>query len=447
MSNEIQAEFSVIGALLIDNDSIDRIPDLQPEHFYNFENKLFYTEICKQIAMGKRVDVITVFDSLKNKVTDCLVTLNSIAQSVGSSANISRYAEIIVDRAIKRALVSIAGEIEGIAASHEKSDVCVDLVASKVEQLAQKKTTSEPQRLNDMLGNYVGVMEDRMSGTIKPLSTGFADLDIRLGGGADRGSVVVVAGRPAMGKTAFGLAIARNVSISGASLFLSMEMAKEQVIDRNIAALGQVPLSWLRVPKNNSPTEKNYWDNMTKAFLDAQDLNLYIDDQTGLNMLAIRNKARQVKRKNGLDCLVVDQLSFITGGTADKPWDKVGEYTRGLLQIAKELNIVVVLLCQLNRECEKRNDKRPMLSDLAQSGSIEQDAATILFLYRDEVYNQDSPDKGICEVIVAKQRQGATGHVGLNYQGEYTRFNDLARHWERNEHKHEPRRRGLAADL
>lgn len=435
MSESAFAEQSVLGALLIDNDAIDRINDLEASHFYNFENRTIFQEICKQIISGRRVDVITVFDELKDKIEECLVYLNQIANSVPSSANISRYAEIIVDSAIKRSLAAISNEIDEIIATGQKSGVCVDLVASKVDALAQRKTMQEPRKLNDMLGNYVQVVEDRMAGKIKPIPTGYSDLDDKLNGGLDRGTLTVVAGRPAMGKTAFGLGIARNVSYDLSSLFLSMEMPADQVCDRNIAALGKLPISWLRKPSDKSSEDKIHWDSMTAAFAKAAELNLWIDDQTSLNMLAIRNKARQVKRKNGLDLLVIDQLSFITGAQSEKSWEAVGEYTRGLLQLAKELNIAIILLCQLNRDCEKRPNKRPQMSDLAMSGSIEQDASVILFPYRDEVYNPDTPDKGVCEVIIGKQRQGSPGHVGLAYFGDQTRFDNLARGWIPAEHE------------
>lgn len=447
MTHEIQAEFSVIGALIIDNDAIDRINDLEPSHFYNSDNRAIFNEIRKQIAAGKRVDVITIFEQLKDQVSDCLVLLNQISQSVGSSANISRYAEIITDKAIKRSLVALGREIEDVVATGQKSGVCVDLVASKVDALGQRKTAQEPQRLDDMLMGYTQVLEDRMSGKIKPIATGYKDLDKKLGGGIDRGSLIIVAGRPAMGKTAMGLGIARNVSYWGSALFLSMEMAKEQVIDRNISAIGKLPLAWLRSPVDNTPAERGYWNNVTKAYGEVEKLNLFIDDQPGLNMLAVRNKARQIKRKNGLDVLVIDQLSFLTGAQSDQNWQAIGEYTRALLQISKELNIAVVLLAQLNRDCEKRPNKRPQMSDLAQSGSIEQDAATILFLYRDEVYSPDSQDKGVCEVIIGKQRQGETGIVGLAYIGEQTRFADLQQGWQVSQPKSYSKRSSLADQL
>jgi replicative DNA helicase len=436
-SEAVHAEQSVLGALLNDNDALDRIPDLQAGHFYRHEHQTMFTEICKQIASGKRCDVISVFEVLQSKIADCLVYLNSLATSVPSSANVGRYSDIVIDRAIKRSVASVGLEMNEAAGGIESADEIVDKYAAKIEALAQKKTKQEPQRMSDMLGNYVEVIQARMDGTIKPIQTGFRDLDDRLDGGLERGTLTIVAGRPSMGKTAMGLCLARNVADWGTSLFLSMEMSRDQVNDRNIAALGKLPVAWLKRPTDDPAM----WSRMTHAFQRAQESNLFIDDQTALNMLAIRSKARSVKRKNGLDLLVIDQLSFITGSQAAQQWEAVGEYTRGLLQVAKELNIAIVLLCQLSRKVEERNDKRPLMSDLAMSGSIEQDAANILFLYRDEVYNPDSQSKGICEVITAKQRQGEPGIVGLAYIGNQTRFEDLAQPWVRQEQE-APRRRG-----
>jgi replicative DNA helicase len=438
----IHAEQSVIGALLIDNDAIDRIGDLTDDHFYNNEHRLIFAEICKQIGAGKRCDVISLFEVLRDKINDCLPYLNQIAQNTGSAANIGRYAEIVTDRAVKRAIVALGREMQ--EGSAEPSEAILDRLASKVDALAQKKTKQEPQRMADMLTDYVEVIQARMEGKIKPIKTGFADLDSRLDGGLERGTLTVVAGRPGMGKTAFGLCIARNVAEWGTAAFLSMEMDKDQVSDRNVAALGHIPVKWLRNPNENTPEDKKYWDNMTHAFAKAQELNIYIDDQTALNMLEIRNKARSVKRRSGLDALVIDQLSFITGGSREKKnYELIGEYTRGLIALAKELKIAVILLCQLNRECETRPNKRPQMSDLAMSGSIEQDAANIIFLYRDEIYNPDSPDKGICEVNSIKQRQGEPGIVALTYIGNQTRFENLAFRWQPPTMREKPKSRGF----
>lgn len=441
-SNE--AEQAVLGSLLMHNDSVDRIADLKPEHFYRHEHQTIFQEIRKQILGGKRADVVTVGTMLRDKIVDVMPYLVSMEHTVSSSAGISRHAKIIVSNAVKRDLVALGNEITDIAASNPDSAVCVDLVSARVELLSQQKTQKDPRRLSDMLANYVEVIEKRMSGNFKPIATGFADLDKKIGGGLERGTLTVAAGRPAMGKTAFGLGITRNVAEWGSSLFFSMEMSETQVNDRNVSAMGKIPLSFLRDPDSDSVQN---WDRLTHAFQKAQDLNLFIDDQTGLNLIQIRAKSRKIKRTHGLDLIVVDQLSFITGAISDKSWEASGEYTRGLIHIAKELDIAVVLLCQLNRECEKRTDKRPQISDLAQSGSIEQDASNVIMLYRDEVYNPDSYDKGIAEINVVKQRQGSPGMVGLAYIADQTRFENLSRDWQPDRQESKSTKRGLAQHI
>lgn len=442
LPNSTEAEQFVIGALLIDNDAIDRIGDLKAGHFYDFDHGRIFGEIARQIAQGKRCDVLTVFEVLGDKVNDCLPYLTNLTSNTPSAANIARYADIVIDKALKRELIKVAGELQGQAQGKDAADELIDRTAAKLEQLAQKRTKQEPKRFADMLGNYVDVIQARMDGKIKPIATGHADLDRRIGGGFRRGTLIVAAGRPGMGKTAFGLGLARNVSEDGSALFLSMEMSAEEVSDRNISALGKVDLAWLTEPSD----KPEQFDRMTAAFAKSDSLNLFIDDQTGLNMLEIRNKARSIKRKHGLDLLVIDQLSFITGSQAEKQWEAVGEYTRGLLALAKELNIAVVLLCQLNRDLEKRQNRRPQMSDLAMSGSIEQDANTIIFLYRDEIYNPDTMDKGICEVNVAKLRNGQPGIVGMAYIAEQTRFEDLSRPWQPEAPKAPSRSRGFSDD-
>ncbi len=442
-SDALNAEQSLLGALILDSEALDRVPDIKAEHFYTADHRTIFAELCKQVAAGKTVDPLTLFDQLAGKIDNALPYLNSLVASVGSSAGATRYAGIVLDRALKRSVAALGGEMMEMRASLTPADQIIDTLAAKVEALAQKQTRQEPQKLSDMLGSYVEVLEQRRDGAIKPISTGFADLDNRLDGGLERGTLTVVAGRPGMGKTAFGLGIARNVSEWGSALFLSMEMSRDQVNDRLIASLGKLPIAWLRRPNDKTEQDRTYWDNMSHAFRRAQELNLYIDDQTALNMLDIRAKSRSVKRKQGLDVLVIDQLSFITGGASDKSWEVVGEYTRGLLQLGKELNCAIVLLCQLNRKCEERPNKRPMLSDLAVSGSIEQDAANVLFLYRDEIYNSDTQDKGICEINTAKQRQGEPGMVGLTYIGSQTRFEDMGRPWSPAAQQERPRSKGF----
>lgn len=440
LPHSLEAEQAVLGSLLLDNDALDRVAHLQAEHFYDYDHGRIFAEIARQIAAGKRCDVVTVFEKLQAEIADVLPYLNTLAHSTPSSANIERYAGIVMDKALKRALISLGGELADKARGATASIDLIDATASKLEQFAQKRMKKEPQLLRDMLCDYADLLESRMNGDIKPIQTGFRDLDEKLVGGMERQTLTVVAARPAMGKSAFALATCRNVAQWGSALFLSMEMSKNQVSDRNVAALGNISLKWLRKP---TPEHSDNWNRLTAAFARANELKFHIDDETSLNMLAIRAKARHVKRRFGLDLLAIDQLSFITGSKAEIKSEEFGEYTRGLLALAKELDCAVLLLCQLNRDCEKRSDKRPQMSDLNWSGSIEQDAENIVFLYRDEVYNPDTMNKGVCEAIIAKARQGETGMCGLHYSGEQTRFDDLAPGWRRAEDQPTPRRRGF----
>jgi replicative DNA helicase len=443
----IRAEQAVLGSLLRDNDALDRVSDLTLSHFYRQDHRLIFGELQRQIGASQRADVMTVYQALADKVDNCLPYLGALHNSAVSASNIRRHADIVADKAAKRALAALSLEMQELAVSHQPAADCIDLAAAKLEALAQRKADDEPQLMVDTLAPYLEVLQARMNGEIVPISTGHVDLDRRLDGGLERGTLTVVAGRPGMGKTAFGLGIARNISVDGVSLFLSMEMSKTQVNDRNVSALAKVPLRWLRKPSEAPGVDTQHWDGISHAIARARAMRLFIDDKTGLNMLEIRAKARSVKRKNGrLDAIVVDQLSFITGGKSEKSYEAVGEHTRGLVALAKELDCAVILLCQLSRECEKRPNKRPVMADLATSGSIEQDAANIIFLYRDEVYNPETRDKGICEVNSIKQRQGEPGVVALTYIGSQTRFEDLAYPWrpQEAEAEQQPRRRGFA---
>lgn len=434
----VEAEQYVIGALLQDNDAIDRTEGLKSGHFHDPDHAKVYVEILRQISLGKRADVLTIMDALAIQMPDCLTYLTTVVNATPGSANVARYADIVMEKAIAREIIKLSGQMQESVQQGKQTGMVLDKAAAKIESLSQKQVKQEPVLFSDMLVDYIATLEKRMAGETRAIKTGFDALDNILRGGLKPGTLTVVAGRPAMGKSAFGLALARNVSTWGTSTILSMEMSAEELADRNIAALGKMPLDWL-----SCPTDDANWDRLTNAVMHAEKMQMFIDDQTSLNMLAIRNKARQVKRKRGLDMLVIDQLSFITGGDAENKAYELGEYTRGCLSLAKELQCAVVLLAQLNRDCEKRPDKRPMLSDLASSGSIEQDANNVLFLYRDEVYNPDSYDKGVCEIIVAKQRQGKTGMVGLAYIGEQTRFEDMAPGWRRAETENKKERRGM----
>jgi replicative DNA helicase len=350
--------------------------------------------------------------------------LNALAQSTPSSANIKRYSALVRDKAVKRQLLTLAADVPEMVMGADEARIVVDRIQSKLENLAQERVKSEPIKASDDLGNYIDRLQEAAEGKIKAIPTGFRDLDDKLGGGMRGGELIIAAGRPAMGKTAFALGIARNVALNYSALVLSMEMPRDQLHDRNIAALGRIHMQHLRQPEKMTDDD---WQRFTVAAHKITDLNLYLDDQPALTLLEVRSKARTVKRKHGLNLLVVDYLGLMTGGPSENRNQEVGSYSRGLKALAKELDIPIIALAQLNRGLENRADKRPGMADLRDSGEIEQDADTIMFLYRDEVYDPNSQANGICEVLIGKQRQGETGMVPLAYQGEHTAFHDLQR--------------------
>lgn len=442
----LSAEQSVLGALLIDNDAIDRMGDLRAEHFYRGDHRTMFAEITRQIGAGKACDVISLHEGIGDRVDDSLAYAHQLTSNTPSSANIGRYAGIVRDKALKRGLVAAGRQfVEMAESSIEEGRVLVDRAGSMLERLAEAQVRQEPVRAAEEMSDYIEELERRIEGGgAKPISTGFPDVDKRLSGGVRRGELIVVAARPKMGKTAFAQNVSNNVSIEHSALFLSMEMPKKQLHDRNIASLGRVALSRLLQPADLQNAD---WSGITHAIQKLTDMNLYVDDQPALRLLDVRMKAKQVKRRHGLDLLVIDYLQLMEG-EGDNRNSQIEGITRGLKSLAKELDIGIVLLSQLNRKLEERPNKRPMPADLRDSGAIEQDADAVIFLYRDEVYNPDSPDKGVCEVNVALCRQGEPGTAGLAYIGEQTRFESLATGWERSVPKtQEPRRRGIAAHL
>lgn len=423
----VQAEQAVLGALLRDNDAFDRIPELDAAHFFRGDHRSVFAEIATQLAAGKRVDAVTLAEKLDRELLPYLASLHS---SAASAAKIEYHARIVVEMATKRALSALSVDLAADAESGKDSAECIADASAKLDALATRKTGADPRRLDETLGEYIDLLQRRMEGQVRPIPTGFKHLDEMLDGGLERGTLTVIAGRPGTGKTAAGLGICRNVARDYSSLFLSMEMSTNQVNDRNISALAQVDMSWLRRP-GETRQDSETMTIVTNAVIASRSLNLFIDDQTGLSIPEIRAKARKIKRLHGCDIICIDQLSFITGAKSDKLHEAMGEYTRGLIALGKELDAAIVLLAQLNRECEKRADKRPIMSDLGVSGYIEQDAANIIFLYRDELWNPETEDKGICEWIGAKQRQGQPGVVGMQYIGAQTRFETLPYRWFR----------------
>jgi replicative DNA helicase len=426
MPHSIESEQSVIGALLIDNDAIDRIADLREEHFYLSDHAAIFGEIMRQLSAGKSCDLISVSVVLGEKIKDCLQYINSIILNTPSSASIGRYSAIVRDKATKRALVLLGKNMSEEAFSlSQDSSALIDDASSKLEKLAEQRIRNDPVRASDDLVEHIDQIEKRMDGIVKSIPTGFDAIDKKMNGGFRRGELIVVAARPKIGKTSFSLNVACNMANDYSVLFLSMEMPKSQLHDRNIAALGGIPLPNLLQPHGMRDQD---WNGLTAAIQKIQKMNLYIDDQGGMRLFDVRMKAKFVKRRHGLDVLVIDYLQLMDG-PGDNRNSQIETITRGLKALAKELDVVIILLSQLNRELEKRPNKRPMPSDLRDSGAIEQDADAVIFLYRDEVYNKDSRDIGIAEIDIALCRQGQPGVVALQYEGIYTRFSNMNREW------------------
>lgn len=439
--HSIEAEQAVLGCLLLDNDAFDRLDGLAREHFFRAEHAAIFGQVCKLIAAGAGADIVTVFERFnangEAEHIGGLPYLSSLVTSTPTVANVGRYAAVIRDKAVKRQLLVLSADMQEMATGSDESRLVVDRIQSRLEGLAQERARSEPVRASEDLGNYFDQLQAEVEGTVTAVATGFGDLDEKLGGGLRGGELVIVAGRPAMGKTAFAMNIANTVADDGAALVLSMEMPKAQLHQRNVAMLGKIQLNRLRLPANMTSED---WNRVTHATQRIANLDLWLDDQPSLTLLEVRSKARLVKRKHGLKLLVVDYLGLMTGGPSENRNQEVGSYSRGLKALAKELDIPVIALAQLNRGLENRQNKRPTMADLRDSGEIEQDADIIMFLYRDEVYNPNTQAKGICEVLVEKQRMGETGMVPLSYQGEFTLFSNLARGYQIPEIKTAPRK-------
>lgn len=437
--HSIESEQAVLGSLLRDNDSIDRIGNLRVDHFYTSDHRAIFSEIRAQISLGKPADVISVFDNLKERIVDCLSYLNSLSQTSTSSANISRHSEIVVDRALRRGLISETGKMAEMAfnpAGRSASEV-LDAAQAAIGSLAESRTTKEPIRASDAMIKHFEVMEGRVDRKVSGISTGFDDIDALFNGGFNRGALVILGARPSMGKTALSLNIATNVSRDYSVLFLSQEMQIGELLDRAIASIGRISLSSILTGQLTD----DEWTKFTASNLKLKEANLHLDEKPALTILDVRSKARLIKRKHGLDMLVVDYLQLMSG-EGDNRNSQIEEISRGLKALAKELNIVVLALSQLSRKAAGM--QRPQLSDLRDSGAIEQDADIVMFVHRDEVDNPQSHMRGFADVFIAKNRQGRIDDVLLEYEGMYTQFQST----KRVRPSQEPQqKRGLARNL
>ena len=436
--HSIEAESSVLGGLLLDNGAWDRVGDLLVDNdFYRHEHKLIYAAIGALINASKPADVITVNEQLQNqgKAEEMggLGYLNSLAQYVPSASNIRRYAEIVRERSILRKLVSASDEIATNAFNPQGKaiDRILDEAEQKIFNIGEEGSRMKQgfQSMDTLVVELLDRVQEMADNPndITGVPTGFYDLD-RMTSGLQPGDMVVLAARPSMGKTAFAINIAEHVALNEGLpvAVFSMEMGASQLAIRIVGSIGRIDQGRLRTGK----LQDEEWPRLAEAVERLRTVSLSIDETPGLTPSELRASARRLARNCGkLGLVVVDYLQLMSGssgGDGDNRATELGEISRGLKMLAKELQCPVIALSQLNRGVEQRTDKRPMMSDLRESGAIEQDADVIMFIYRDDYYNKDSKEPGVAEIIIGKQRNGPTGTVKLTFLKPITKFESLA---------------------
>ncbi len=433
--HNLAAEESLLGALLLSRDVVGQVAELgmQIEHFYKPAHQHVYAAIRGLMTTGQPVDAVTVADELRRSgLLDDIggpQLLLDLQNATPAISNASRYAKIVQDTAVLRRLIGVASEIADIAYM-EPDDVtkALDEAESKVFEVAEDRVVDSTRDLSSLLPLAMDRLQENFErgDTISGTPTGFHDLDEILSG-LQPSTLNIVGARPAVGKTAFGLGISTHVAqfTHKPVLVFSLEMGHAELTQRILSSEAEVDSQKMRTGR----LAEADWTKIGRA-IHKLEVPLYLDDNPRVTVMEIRAKARRLKaRHGGLALIMIDYLQLMTGGTssAENRQLEVSEISRGLKILARELEVPIVALSQLSRNLETRADKRPMLADLRESGSLEQDADVVMFLYRDEVYNRDSPDKASAEVIIAKHRSGPTGTVRLVYRGQYTKFANAAR--------------------
>lgn len=434
--NSIQAEQAVLGGLMLDNLTWDSVADkIDQGDFYRKDHQLIFRTIAKLAEDQVPFDVITISETLEAtgelNTVGGLSYLGMLAKDTPSAANIVNYANIVRDRSVLRQLIHIGTQISDSAFNTEGRDTA-DLLENAEREVF--KIAEQRQRgqggfigIKSLLAKAVDKIEMlfEQDGNITGAATGFTDLD-ELTSGLQPSDLIIVAGRPSMGKTTIAMNMAENIAIKGGKpvAIFSMEMPGDALAMRMMSSLGRIDQHKVRTGK----LEDHEWPRLTSAISMLGETKMFIDDTPALSPTEVRARARRLTREHGqLGLIVLDYLQLMQSpSSGDNRVQQISDISRGLKALAKELNVPVVALSQLNRNLESRPNKRPMMSDLRESGAIEQDADLIIFVYRDEVYNEDSPDKGIAEIIVGKQRNGPLGVVRLTFLGQYTRFENYA---------------------
>jgi replicative DNA helicase len=436
--HSIEAEQALLGGLLLDNSAWDKIGDVISEtDFYRADHRLLYQYVSRLIETGKPADVITVTEALERgaKLSDAggVAYLAALAQNIPSAVNIRRYAEIVRERAVMRQLVSIGTEITESALNPigKSAEELINDAEAHIFSISEQGSRGRQGfvEMRPLIAQVVERIDQLHSNPsdVTGLATGYSDLD-RMTSGLQQGDLVIVAGRPSMGKTAFALNIAEHLGLVErlpVAVF-SMEMSGTQLVTRMIGSVAKVDQLKVRTGR----IADDEWPRLTDAWGRLNDAPLFIDETPALNALELRARARRLHRQvggPGLGLIVIDYLQLMSASShGENRATEISEISRSLKALAKELSVPVMALSQLNRSLEQRPNKRPVMSDLRESGAIEQDADVIFFIYRDEVYNPDSQDKGVAEIIIGKQRNGPIGTIKLTFQGQFTRFENYA---------------------
>lgn len=435
--HSIEAEQSVLGCMLISSNSWDVVVErVIEEDFYNRSHRQIYKAILALLSNNQPVDIITVSEQLDStdelEEAGGLAYLSEMAKNTPSAINVAAYADIVKERAIIRELIGISNEIAemGYNPQGRPSSEMLDAAESKVFDIAQKRTTEKegPENVENILTKTINKLEllSKLGDEITGTSSGYKDLD-DMTSGLQPSDLIIVAARPSMGKTTFAMNLCENAMMMQEKpvLVFSLEMPSDQIMMRMLASIARVDQTRIRTGN----LEDEDWAKIANAMrLISDKNNLYVDDSSGLTPMELRSRARKIAREHdGLSMIMVDYLQLMhVPGKSDNRTLEISEISRSLKALAKELEVPVVALSQLNRSLEQRADKRPVNSDLRESGAIEQDADLIMFIYRDEVYNDQSPDKGVAEIIIGKQRNGPIGKVRLTFQGQFSRFDNYA---------------------
>ncbi|GEB72796.1 MULTISPECIES: replicative DNA helicase [Pseudoalteromonas] len=436
--HSIEAEQSVLGGLMLDNQAFDRVAELVvSQDFYTRTHKLIFEAMTALAEIGDPIDLITISESLEknNQLAGIggFAYLAEIAKNTPSAANIDAYANIVRERAVVREMIGVANEIAeaGFNTEGRTSHDLLDFAESKVFKIAEQrsKSTEGPQSIHNILEKTVDKIEELYQSPqdgVTGVSTGYADLD-KMTTGLQPSDLIIVAARPSMGKTTFAMNLAEHAAMTQDKpvLIYSLEMPSEQIMMRMLASLGRINQTKVRTGQ----LDDDDWARLSSTMgLLMEKGKMYVDDASGLTPTDVRSRARRIARDHGgISMIMVDYLQLMrVPSLSDNRTLEIAEISRSLKSLAKELKCPVVALSQLNRTLEQRADKRPINSDLRESGSIEQDADLIMFIYRDEVYNEDSTEKGIAEIIIGKQRNGPIGKVRLTFQGQFSRFDNYA---------------------